>query len=84
MTASPDPASIRAAAERTARIVLIAGLAPVIPGAGIIIWQVGYAAHPPDVALGWIAAAITAALVVAAQLYLPNQDEGVRPALVRC
>ena len=49
---------------------MIAGLAPVIPCAGLIIWQLGFAAHPHRVADACIVAAIFAAIVVCGNLLI--------------
>jgi hypothetical protein len=70
VTATKEPTSSRAAAERAARIILIAGLAPVIPGAALVIWILGFAAHPHHVAFACIVAAITATFGVSAQLLI--------------
>lgn len=70
MTGTPDPASIRAAAERAARFVLICGLTGTILGAGLVIGAYGFAAHPHRVALACIVAAVFAAIGVLVQLYV--------------
>ena len=64
VTAPQEPTSISRAAERAARIVLIGALAPVIPGVALIIWAVGFAAHPHRLILACIVAAIAAAIAV--------------------
>jgi uncharacterized protein YybS (DUF2232 family) len=63
-----EPRSGRVLAERAARIALIAGLAPVIPCVALIIWQLGFAAHPHHVAFACIVAIIFAVVVVAVRL----------------
>ena len=68
VTAAQDPRSSRVSAERTAQIVLIAGLTSVIPGVALIIWQVGFASQPHHVALACIVAVIGAAFAVFTQL----------------
>lgn len=70
VTASQDPASIRAAAERAARFVLICGLTGTFLGAGLLIGVYGFAAHPQRVALACIVAAVFAAIGVLVQLYV--------------
>jgi uncharacterized membrane protein (GlpM family) len=65
--------SDRTAAKRQARIVLISGLVPVIPGMALIIWQVGFAEHPHNLAVACIVAVVAAALVVSAQLFVYRQ-----------
>jgi hypothetical protein len=51
-------------AKRAARIILIAGLTPVIPCEALIVWRLGFVAHPHHVAFACIVAAIIAVFVV--------------------
>jgi len=54
--------------KRAARITLIAGLTPIIPCVALIVWRLGFVAHPHHVVFACIVAAIFAAFVVFAQL----------------
>jgi hypothetical protein len=65
-----EPRSSSAPAVRAARIILISGLAPVIPCIAIIIWQVGFVPRPHHVALACIIAVIFAVFALSSQLLL--------------
>ncbi|MBO0826051.1 MAG: hypothetical protein J2P27_19685 [Actinobacteria bacterium] len=53
----------RPAQEVLARILLMAGLAPVLPLAGVLVWLLGYNVHPHQVVQAYI---IAGAFIIAA------------------
>ncbi len=57
-------------AERAARVVLVAGLAPVPVAAALLIWIFGFDHKPRHVAFGCTIAAVFAVLMVCVQLIL--------------
>jgi hypothetical protein len=70
VTTTQQPRPNRFPPKRAARIAIIAGLAPVIPCVGLIIWRLGFAAHPHQVAHACLVAAIFAAIVVFGNLII--------------
>ena len=57
----------RARAERAARILLAVGVVPIVPCAVVLVWLLGFDAHPHQVGLSCVVAAIFVAIMAVSQ-----------------
>lgn len=60
----------RPRAERGARTVLLAGLAPILPAAALLLWILGFEHRPHHVVLGIVVAVAFCIVTAGTQLFL--------------
>jgi hypothetical protein len=70
LTAAP---SVRAKAERQAKVLLALGVVPIIPCAVILLWLIGFNAHPHHIGLACTLAAIFVVIMSGSQWLLYHQ-----------
>jgi hypothetical protein len=64
------PAADRARAERSAKRLLLVGLAPVIPGMVLIVWLIGFGAHPHQAGFACVLAIAAGVIVSGGQWWM--------------
>jgi mannose/fructose/N-acetylgalactosamine-specific phosphotransferase system component IID len=60
--------------QRSARIVLISGLAPLLPCGAVLVWLLGYKVHPHKVVFAFVVTGILVVIGIALSLFLYRQN----------